>query len=204
MEYNRIIAITGLGGLFELLSSKSDGAIVKSLEDQQTRFVSSRVHNFSHLESIEVYTNRENINLVDLFKAIQTSGEALPSDKDAAAVKAFFVKVYPDLDFDRIYNSDMKKMVKWYSLLTAAGVEFKLSSGEGEEDAVAVEEAVTEPEAAAGPAPKKAAKKTAKAAGAEASDAAPAGTPAPKKKAAKPAATSEDAAAPAKKAAKKK
>lgn len=205
MEYNKIIAITGLGGLFELLSSKSDGAIVKSLEDQQTRFVSSRVHNFSHLESIEVYTNRENINLVDLFKAIQTSGESLPSDKDAAAVKAFFVKVYPDLDFDRIYNSDMKKMVKWYSLLTASGVELKLSSGEGEEDAVAVEETVTEPEAAVEPAPKKAAKKTAKAAPAEAAEASDA-APAPKKKAAKPAAAAGDepAPAPAKKAAKKK
>lgn len=202
MEYNKIIAITGLGGLFELLSSKSDGAIVKSLEDQQTRFVSSRVHNFSHLESIEVYTNRENINLVDLFKAIQTSGEALPSDKDAAAVKAFFVKVYPDLDFDRIYNSDMKKMVKWYSLLTTAGVELKLS-GDGEEEAVAVEETVSEPEAAAEPAPKKAAKKAAKPASAETSDS-PEAAPAPKKKAAKPAATSEDTPAPAKKAAKKK
>lgn len=138
MEYNRIIAITGLGGLFELLSSKSDGAIVRSLEDNQTKFVSSRLHNFSHLESIEVYTVRENINLVDLFQAIQASGEPLPSEKDAAATKAFFAKVYPDMDFDRIYNSDMKKMVKWYSLLTAANVEFKLSApaeeaGEGEE-----------------------------------------------------------------------
>ncbi|HTJ12816.1 MAG TPA: DUF5606 domain-containing protein [Dinghuibacter sp.] len=210
MEYNRIIAITGLGGLFELLSSKSDGAIVKSLEDQQTRFVSSRVHNFSHLESIEVYTNRENINLVDLFKAIQDSGEALPQEKDASAVKAFFVKVYPDLDFDRIYNSDMKKMVKWYALLTAAGVELKLSN-EGEEEAheaaveAVAEEATAEP--AAEPAPKKAAKKKAAEASSEApaadAPAADAPAPAPKKKAAKPAA-SGDEPAPAKKAAPKK
>jgi hypothetical protein len=151
MEYNRIIAITGLSGLYELLSSKSDGAIVRSLEDQQTRFVSSRVHNFSHLESIEVYTTRENINLVALFQAIQTSGAALPSEKDAAAVKAFFVKVYPELDFDRIYNSDMKKMVRWYALLSENKVEFKLPEPEEEGGDTVEEPAAVEAPAKATP-----------------------------------------------------
>jgi len=66
MEYSKLVAVTGLPGLFELLSSKTDGAIVRSLEDQSTRFVSTRVHNFSHLESIEVYTVRDNVNLVDI------------------------------------------------------------------------------------------------------------------------------------------
>jgi hypothetical protein len=60
MEYSKIIAVTGLSGLFELVGSKSDGAIVRSLEDKSTKFVSSRVHSFSHLESIEVYTERDN------------------------------------------------------------------------------------------------------------------------------------------------
>ena len=58
MEYSKIIAVTGLPGLYELISSKNDGAIVRSLEDKSTRFVSSRVHHFSHLESIEIYTVR--------------------------------------------------------------------------------------------------------------------------------------------------
>lgn len=70
MEYSKLISVTGLPGLFELVGSKTDGAIVKSLEDQNTRFVSSRVHNFSHLESIEVYTTRDNVNLVDVFTAM--------------------------------------------------------------------------------------------------------------------------------------
>lgn len=216
MEYNRIIAITGLGGLFELLSSKSDGAIVRSLEDNQTKFVSSRLHNFSHLESIEVYTVRENINLVELFQTIKASGEALPSEKDPAATKAFFAKVYPDMDFERIYGSDMKKMVKWYSLLTAANVEFKLPApaeeGEeaeeaGEDEAVATappatktkakeKEKPTEAPAEAPKAPKtkapKAEAEEAKAPKAEAEEK-------PKKKAAK-----AEEPAPAKKAAPKK
>jgi len=132
MDYNRIISVTGLGGLFELLSSKSDGAIVRSLDDKSTKFVSSRVHNFSHLESIEIYTQRENVNLVDVFKAMEASSEALPSDKDPKAITAYFKKVYPEMDFDRVYGSDMKKMVKWFRILKDNNVEIKLSEYEEE------------------------------------------------------------------------
>jgi len=133
MEYSKLISITGLNGLFELVGSKTDGAIVKSLEDKTTKFVSSRIHNFSHLESIEVYTIRENVNLVDVFQAMGNSKEALPSDKDAAAVKAYFQKVYPDMDFDRVYASDMKKMIKWFAIIKANNIDPKLSEESEEE-----------------------------------------------------------------------
>ena len=134
MEYSKLISVTGLNGLFELVGSKTDGAIVKSLEDQTTKFVSSRIHNFSHLESIEVYTVRDNVNLVTVFQAMGKSKEALPSDKDATAVKTYFKKVYPDMDFSRVYSSDMKKMIKWYSVIKANNIEPKLSE-EAEEQA---------------------------------------------------------------------
>lgn len=134
MEYNKLISVTGMSGLFEMLSSKNDGAIVKSLEDNTTKFVSSRIHNFSHLESIEVYTIRENVNLAEVFKAMETSNESLPSEKDPAAVKAYFQKVYPDMDFDRVYASDMKKMVKWFGALKANNITVELTEApeEGE------------------------------------------------------------------------
>jgi len=109
MEYSKLISVSGFSGLFELVSSKNDGAVVRSLEDGSTKFVSSRVHNFSHLESIEVYTIRENVNLIEVFKAMQASKEALPSEKDAKAVKKYFEKVFADMDFERVYDSDRKK-----------------------------------------------------------------------------------------------
>lgn len=127
MEYNKLISVTGMSGLFEMVSSKNDGAIVKSLEDNSTKFVSSRVHNFSHLESIEVYTIRENVNLADVFKAMEASTGALPAEKDPAATKAYFQKVFPDMDFDRVYASDMKKMVKWFRILKANNVKIELT-----------------------------------------------------------------------------
>jgi len=145
MEYAKIVAVTGLPGLFELVSSKSDGAIVRSLEDKSSKFVSSRIHNFSHLESIEVYTIRDNVNLVDVFNAMGSSSEKLPDEKDNSAVKRYFEKVYPDLDFDRVYSSDMKKMVKWFSVLQSNNIEIKLREVTEEEEqpaeaAVEVEE----------------------------------------------------------------
>ena len=132
MEYNKLISVTGMSGLFELVSSKNDGAILRSLEDKTTKFVSSRVHNFSHLESIEIFTIRENVNLVDIFKAMEASTEKKPSEKDAVAIKAYFLKVYPDMDFDRVYASDMKKMVKWFAVLKENNIEAKLNEEEEE------------------------------------------------------------------------
>jgi hypothetical protein len=134
MEYSKLISVTGLPGLYELISSKADGAIVRSLEDQTTRFASTRQHNFSQLESIEVYTIRDNVNLADIFLAMKASSESLPDDKDAKAVKSYFQKVYPDMDFERVYASDMKKMVKWFGIIQQKGIEIKLSEAENTEE----------------------------------------------------------------------
>lgn len=174
MEYSKLISVTGLPGLFELVASKNDGAIVRSLDDKATKFVSSRVHNFSHLESIEVYTEGDNVNLADVFNAMQSSNETLPSEKDASAVKKYFEKVYPSMDFDRVYASDMKKMIKWFDVLSKNNIEIKLSeeAPEDEEDEInekpdpnkqpeekpKVEEPVVTPAVEAGPKKAKAAK----------------------------------------------
>lgn len=160
MEYSKIVSVTGLPGLFEILTSKSDGAIVRGLEDKATKFVSSRVHNLSHLESIEVYTTGENVNLVEVFIAMQNNGAAVPAEKDAKAVKAFFEKVFPELDFERVYNSDMKKMIRWYQILKANNVEFKLT--EYTEDEVAEEAPAAEPVVEEASKPKKTRAKKAK------------------------------------------
>jgi len=128
MEYSKLIAVTGLTGLFELVSSKNDGAIVKSLETGATQFVSSRKHQFSHLESIEIYTVTDNVNLVEVFKAMQANADkALPDAKDVAALKAYFGEVYPDMDFERVYASDMKKMVRWFTQIQGSGIDLKLT-----------------------------------------------------------------------------
>ncbi len=134
--------MTGMPGLYEVVASKNDGAIVRSLDDKTTKFLSSRVHNLSHLESIEVYTVNDNVNLADVFNAMKSNKTALPDAKDNDAVRKYFEKVFPDMDFERVYPSDMKKMVKWFEVLNTNKVEIKLSEPEEELDA---EETVSNP-----------------------------------------------------------
>lgn len=120
MQYREIVAVTGLGGLFQLLASKQDGAIVRSLEDKSTRFVSSRVHNFTPLESIEVFTTGDNVNLSAVFKAMQENAASFPlvdAKADNNTIKGYFKSVFPEFDEERVYVSDMKKMVKWFTIL---------------------------------------------------------------------------------------
>ena len=148
MTYNKIVSVTGLSGLYELVSSKADGGVVRSLEDKSSKFVSNRVHSFSHLESIEVYTQNDNVNLAEIFQAMEKSKEALPDAKaDGAAIRAYFEKVYPDMDMERVYGSDMKKMVRWFEILNKAGIEIKLS--EHNEEASQEEKPVAEKKTAA-------------------------------------------------------
>lgn len=141
MEYSRIVAVTGMPGLYEILNSKTDGAIVRSLEDESTKFVSSRVHNLSHLESIEIYTTGENISLSDVFNAMKDSTEAQPDIKDGKALKAYFEKVYPEIDTDRVYASDMKKMINWFSVLQKHNIDYTTNEAAAEEgDAAGTED----------------------------------------------------------------
>src|ERR1700704_2596460 len=134
MEYSKLVAVTGLPGLYELISSKNDGAVIRSLDDNSTKFAASRIHNFSHLESIEVYTTGDNVNLAEIFFAMEKAGAASPDTKDNATVKKYFEKVYPELDFERVYPSDLKKMVKWFDALKKHQIEIKFPEPVKEEE----------------------------------------------------------------------
>ena len=195
MEYSKIVSVTGLPGLFELVNTKPDGAIVRSLDDKTTKFASSRIHNFSHLETIEVYTVSDNVNLVEVFQAMDKTSGSLPDTKDNNAIRKYFEKVYGDIDFERVYNSDLKKMIKWFEVLKKNDVEIKLSEPEPEEEMTGEKpepvEAADKKESPAATG-KKATKKSAKTSSEKT------------KEATEKKSTSSKAAKPAKKAAKKK
>lgn len=144
MMYNKIISVTGLSGLFQLIGSKADGAIVRSLEDGTTKFISSRVHQFSHLESIEIYTTNDNVTLLDIFNVIKNASIPLPDAKDNVTVKKYFEQVYPDMDFERVYSSDMKKMIRWYAILDKNNVDLSIPTQEKETAEKPIDESITE------------------------------------------------------------
>lgn len=166
MEYREIVSVTGLSGLYQLLATKSDGAIVRDLSDRSTKFISSRLHSVTPLESIEVYTTSDNVRLQQVFLAMQEKETAVPKldakKADNNSIKNYFKAVFPDFDEDRVYVSDMKKMLKWYDVLkTNDLLKFEAPQEEtkAEETPVEAEVAPAE-EVAAKPAKKPRKKKT--------------------------------------------
>ncbi len=150
MEYREIVAVTGLGGLYQLLTTKSDGAIVRNVADKSTRFISARQHNVTPLESIEVYTTGENVRLHHVFQKMKENEAAIPladaKTADNTAIKSYFKSIFPEFDEERVYVSDMKKMLKWYDIL-------KINDLLRFEEQMAAEAEAAEPEAIEEPAP---------------------------------------------------
>lgn len=205
MDYKEIVSVTGIGGLYQLLTSKSDGAIVRNISDKTTKFISARLHNVTPLESIEVYTTSDNVRLHEVFQKMKDAEGTTPVPADAKkadnnTIKAYFNAVFPDFDEERVYVSDMKKMLKWYHMLKENDLlNFdSLAQEEETEEQPVQEEAVAEEKPAA---KKKAAKKKTEEPVEGADE-----QPAPKKAAKKKAAPKEDGEAKpaAKKTAKKK
>jgi hypothetical protein len=206
MEYREIVAVTGLSGLYQLVTTKSDGAIVRSVADKQTKFISARQHNVTPLESIEVYTTGENVRLHDVFRKMQEhEGTMALVDVKVAnndTIKKYFKSIFPEFDEERVYVSDMKKMVKWYEVLKANDMLRFPEETEATEDGGAAP-ATTEPAAEEKPA-KKAAKKKAEDTEATEGEEKPVKKAAAKKKKAEAEEGAEGEEKPAKKTAAKK
>ncbi len=121
MEFKDIVSISGLPGLHQLVSSKGNGIIVKSLEDGKSQFVSSRLQGVSSLDNIAVFLkNDETIALSKVLREMQNKETeiTIPDAKaDNKALQNYFSKIIPEYDAERVHTSDMKKMVKWYYLL---------------------------------------------------------------------------------------
>ena len=114
-----ILSISGYGGLFKFISQGRNGIIVESLEDKK-RMNASATAKISALEDIAIFTDTEDIPLKDVFKAIsekENGGEAINHKSSADELKNYFGEVLPDYDRDRVYVSDIKKVVQWYNLL---------------------------------------------------------------------------------------
>ena len=119
MDLSKILSITGKNGLFKVISQGKNSVIVESLIDQK-RFPAFGNEKISSLEEISVFTTGEDIPLKEVFKAFHTKLEAQPAPdfkNDQQALRKFFLEMIPDHDSERVYPSDIRKMVSWYNLL---------------------------------------------------------------------------------------
>lgn len=120
-DFSKIMAISGMPGLFELVASRANGAIVRSLEDGRTQFVSNRNQQLMLLKNLEMLLQGErSIPLREVLQRIQQLEPelAVPDPKaEADVLKQFLEKVLPEYDRQRVHVSDMRRLVRWYLIL---------------------------------------------------------------------------------------
>lgn len=122
MTLDDVATISGKGGLFKVFKPSKSGVILESLDDAKTKLVATPNHKLSILSEISIYTTTKEgtVALADVLKKIHTSfgnDLGLDSDADGSELKSFMKSVLPEFDENRVYVSDIKKLVKWYGVL---------------------------------------------------------------------------------------
>jgi len=119
MDLTEILSISGKPGLYKMLSHTKNGMLVESLDDKK-RFPVFAHEKVSSLEEISIFTEEEDIPLKEVFKKIfelLEGGKALSHKSPGEELKDFFDDAIPDYDKERVYVSDIKKVIQWYNIL---------------------------------------------------------------------------------------
>ncbi len=140
-----ILSITGKPGLYKLVSRGNNMLIVESLIDGKRMPTYARDKIVS-LAEVSMFTTGDDIALGEvLTKVGEKEGLKVasidPKKADNDAMRAYFAEVLPDFDRDRVYPTDIRKLVQWYNILINAGItDFTTKEDEGEEEAATVED----------------------------------------------------------------
>jgi hypothetical protein len=124
MNLKDILAIAGKGGLFKYVSQGRNGIIVESFEDKKRTVVHTSAK-VSALEDIAIFTKTEELPLEQVFEKLYKLKEGQPAISHKSSpdeLKALMEEVLPEYDRERVYVSDMKKLVHWYNLLLGLGL----------------------------------------------------------------------------------
>lgn len=145
-ELKDILSITGKPGLYRLITTSRVSIIVESLENGK-RMPIPATAKISSLDDISIFTYEEDVPLREVFERMYkvTGGEEAPNPKKAshADLREFMSDVLPNFDEDRVYHSDLKKLMQWYNFLLSANFFTEESTPEsGIEDAKIIEESV--------------------------------------------------------------
>lgn len=116
MNLKEIVAISGVSGLHKIIGRTKTGLILESLNETKKRFPTSIQDKVSVLEDISMYTEEGDMRLAEVFVKIHEKGNA-PTAKDNAETQRKFLVDVIKLDSERVYDSDIKKLLIWYNVL---------------------------------------------------------------------------------------
>lgn len=132
MELKELLSIAGYSGLFKYVSQGRNGIIVEGLEDKK------RMNAFAHfkvssLDDIAIFAGSGEVPLRKIFKTIyetENGGQAFGGKIDEKKLKEYFTKILPDYDREKVYVSDIKKVISWYNILLRNGITIFLEEKE--------------------------------------------------------------------------
>jgi len=119
MDLSNILAVSGMSGLFKLVTTRSNGLVVEDFDSGKRTFVSLRKHQFTPLESVAIYTYSDVEEIKEIFTRMQTMREKFPIPEAGKAeeYQVYFREILPDYNEDQVYVSDIRKVIKWFHFL---------------------------------------------------------------------------------------
>lgn len=178
MNLKGIVSVTGKPGLYKVVGQNKSGFILETLDEAKNKLLINPNTRIAALKEITIFGLDDDIRLLDVFETMKTKAEEIPMPApkvDNKTLREYFEKISPDHDPERVYASDIKKIVSWYGILSELPL-FE-EKDEEEEDTTASEAPGSEAPGSEAPEPKAAEPKAAKA------DEAKAAHPQPTKKA---------------------
>ncbi|MEO7214819.1 DUF5606 domain-containing protein [Mucilaginibacter sp.] len=146
MNLQGIVAVSGKPGLWKALAQNKTGYVLESLDAQKTKLIANlSTAKLAALNEITIFGLEEDIKLVDVFERMKASASVPGVKDDGKAMRKFFREVAPDHDEEKVYASDMKKIINWFLLLKDLPLfSEELQSAPVAEEAEPVEEEVAE------------------------------------------------------------
>jgi hypothetical protein len=137
MNLRGIVAVSGRPGLFKLVGQNKGGYVLESLDAQKLKIVANISNTkLASLEDITIYGEDEDLKLIDVLANIDAKKATAPDAKaDNNVLRSFFVEVAPSHDQEKVYASDMKKILTWYHIIKDMPLFTEAASGTEEEGA---------------------------------------------------------------------
>lgn len=120
MDLEQILAVSRMPGLYKLVTTRSNGLVVEDMDTGRRTFVSIRKHQFTPLQSVAIYTYGDTVQINEIFNSMleQRAVNPVPqTSTEPEVLHDYFRKILPDYNEDRVYVSDIKKIIKWFQFL---------------------------------------------------------------------------------------
>ena len=121
MNLENLVAVSGMAGIFKMAANRNNGLIIEDLSTGKKKFASARKHQFTPLESIAIFTDDgDSTELAKVFQyMLEKIGTHPPvsTNSKSEELHAYFAEILPNYDRDRVFNGDIKKVIKWFNFL---------------------------------------------------------------------------------------